>query len=169
MKRLVMVASAVVAGVALLSTPALSKNGKKRGANASKPASSEVAALVKYRHELLESVAKHMGLAKAIVMGKVDRPGDLPMHARALHDASKDFTSMFPEGSGPDVVPQTDALATVWTDWSGFEARAKDFESATATFLQLAEAGDVEGAKAQLRTVGQACGSCHDSFRKDEG
>ena len=133
------------------------------------PADGPYAGIVSYRHNLLESVAKHFGLLKLIVQGKVEgREADMAEHARAIHDASTDFVSMFPEGSGPDAYPQTDALPTIWADMAGFEAAAARFETESAALLELAEAKDVEGVKAGFGKLGGACGGCHETFRKDD-
>ncbi len=174
----------IVAAVGLtLSTPALSgkRNKKKKEAPPPaaqteeaeeeaepEPADGPHAAVVAYRHNLLEGVAKHFGLSKMILQGKVDRPGDLAGHAKAVEAAFADFGTLFPEGSGPDAYPQTDALGTIWTDAEGFAAAIERVQTEAAAFTKLAEAGDMEGAKAQFGKVGASCGGCHESFRKDD-
>lgn len=172
--------------LALTASPALSKRGKKKKDAEEAPTTEAVAepeveaepepnttgehaGIVGYRHTLLESVAKHFGMSKMILQGKVaGRDADLVAHARAIHAASNEFVAMFPEGSGPTAYPQTDALDAIWTDWAGFEAKAGAFAAESAEFLKLAEAGDMEGAKAQFGKVGGSCGGCHESFRKDD-
>ncbi len=171
MPRTLAIALALAGLLALTSSPALSKRGKKRKGSASATAEEPAGAFVaiaKYRHTLLEAVAKHFSMSRAILMGKVDRPDDLVEHARAIHDAATGFTGMFPEGSGPESVPQTDALPSVWTDWASFEEKAKAFERESAKLVEIAEAGDKSAAVEQMKALGQTCGSCHDAHRKDE-
>jgi len=173
----------VAAVVLTLSTPALS-GGKKKAPpepapttekdddeseeEEAAPADGPHAAIVAYRHNLLEGVAKHFGLSKMIVMGKVDRADDLAAHARAIQASFEDFGALFPEGSGPDAYPQTDALATIWTDGDGFGVAISAIQTEAAKFTELAEAGDLEGAKAQFGKVGAACGGCHETYREDD-
>ncbi|MEO0601156.1 MAG: cytochrome c [Myxococcota bacterium] len=174
-----------VAAIGLtLSTPALSGKKKKNQDTAPAPAAQTEAndepeappepadgphaAVVAYRHTLLEGVAKHFVMSKMILMGKVDRPNDLAGHARAIQASFVDFGTLFPEGSGPDAYPQTDALGTIWTDAAGFEAAIARVQAEAATFVERAEAGDMDGAKAQFGKVGASCGGCHETFRADD-
>lgn len=127
-------------------------------------------AIAAYRHTTFEALGKHMKASSMIVKGEVKgHVSDLYGHAHALHEVATYLTTMFPEGSGPgNGNPDTDALPAIWTDWAGFEAAAKKFEEETAKLEALAKAKDLEGFKAQFKAVGQACGNCHDSFRKDD-
>lgn len=123
---------------------------------------------VAYRHAYFEALGKHMKGAGAIAKGQVDRPGDYIVHAKAIAAMAPILHELFPAGTGPDAVKETDALPVVWTDKKGFEAKAKSFADAAAAFVAAAETGDAEKAKGAFFGVGKSCGDCHDTFRKDE-
>jgi cytochrome c556 len=129
----------------------------------------KLAALVDYRHNFYESMGKHMKLSSMIVQGKVDAPADMLLHAQALHGAAKSMGNLFPAGTGPDAFPKTEALATIWEDPAGFQAAIAAFDAESAKLLEVAQAGDLAGFKAQFPKVGATCGGCHDRFREDEG
>lgn len=82
--------------------------------------------------------------------------------AAAMARWMKQFPSTFPTGSDKG---RTKALPTVWTDQAGFQQAAANFVAAADKLSQLAKAGDTAGFEAQVKTVGDACGACHDKFR----
>jgi cytochrome c556 len=84
--------------------------------------------------------------------------------ATTINNTAKVIPSVFPQGSGPDA-GKTDALPVIWQNWSDFEARAKTLETESAKLLQLAQAGDEAGFKAQFPAVGRSCGGCHETYR----
>lgn len=75
------------------------------------------------------------------------------------------IASLFPEGTGPDK-GATNALPAIWTNAAEFQAKIKTFGDESAKLLQLARANDEAGFKAQFPKIGQACGGCHQAFRK---
>jgi cytochrome c556 len=74
--------------------------------------------------------------------------------------------AMFPAGTGPDAIPSTKAKAEVWTDRAGFEARAADYQAATADLQAKIAANDTAGALEAWTAVRGTCGSCHDVYRQ---
>lgn len=124
--------------------------------------------VVKYRQAEMGAMAKHMGAVKRLLDGSVDRKEDLPLHTRALLDLGKDIPGQYPEGTGPDAHPKTEALPKIWKDAEGFAKAAADYEAATTALHEAAEKRDLEAAGAAFEKVGEACGGCHDSFRKDD-
>ncbi|MCK6504358.1 cytochrome c [Myxococcota bacterium] len=96
------------------------------------------------------------------------RQADMVAHAQAMQGLSTYLLDMFPAGTGPDVVAETEALAEVWTDWTGFQARAQDFATESQALVTTAQGGDVAAFGAQLGKVGATCGACHDSYRKGD-
>jgi cytochrome c556 len=84
--------------------------------------------------------------------------------ATALNSTAKVIPAVFPAGTGPEA-GKTDALPAIWTNKADFDAKAKALEDASARLLQLAQAGDEAGAKAQFPRVGQSCGGCHETYR----
>ena len=84
--------------------------------------------------------------------------------ATTIHNTSIAIPSVFPQGSGPDA-GKTDALPMIWQNWSDFQAKAKALETESTKLLQLAQAGDEAGFKAQFPAVGRSCGGCHETYR----
>lgn len=168
-RRLLIVATALALGTSALA------GDKKKGkaaepAPAAAPAAEEAPppGVVVYREAIFSSFGTHMKSMSLIAKGKVDRPArDLAVHAQAIASGAALLPALFPEGTGPDAV-KTEALAAIWTDGAGFAAAAEALQAEATKLVELATAGDLDGAKAQLGNVGKACGSCHESFRADD-
>lgn len=73
--------------------------------------------------------------------------------------------AMFPAGTGPDAVPSTKAKAEIWTDRAGFEAKAAEYQAATARLRDAIAAGDSAAASEAWTAARATCGSCHDAYR----
>ena len=124
---------------------------------------------VKYRQTVMYAMANHMGLSKLIVKGQVDgREGDLVATAQALQALGANLEESFPKGSGPQSKVETEALDTIWSDAEGFTAAVKAYNDATAAFVEAAKTGDMAKAAEARGKVGQSCGGCHESYRKDD-
>lgn len=123
------------------------------------------AALVEYRHTVMESLGKHMKASGMILKGKVARKGDLFGHAHALHEFGKEMGSMFPE-STKDL--KSDSLPAVWEDRAGFDKAIETYLTETGKLVELAKKEDFDGFKLQFREVGKSCGGCHKTYRVDE-
>ena len=127
-----------------------------------------LAVIVETRHEMYEEMGKNMKASARIVKGEVEGPGDMAVYAKVLHESSLRIPELFPEGTGPDAFPETEALPAIWEDPEGFAAATKAYQEESAKLLEVAEAGDVEGFKAQFGNVGKTCGGCHETYRKDD-
>jgi cytochrome c556 len=123
----------------------------------------------RYRHVVMEGVGYHMKASALVVKGEVSRTDDLKVHAKAMNDAAQYFDQLFPKGSGPDVVPKSNALPKIWEDAKGFAKANETFKKASADFLAATEGGKMEDIKSAFGALGKSCGGCHDDFRKDEG
>jgi cytochrome c556 len=84
--------------------------------------------------------------------------------ATTLNTSAKAIPNVFPQGSGPEA-GKTDALPAIWQNRADFESKAKALETESAKLLQLAQAGDEAGFKAQFPAVGRTCGGCHENYR----
>lgn len=60
---------------------------------------------------------------------------------------------------------QSRAKPEVWTDRTGFAAKAKEFGSATEALLAAARTDDKTAFDAALARTGAACKGCHDSYQ----
>jgi cytochrome c556 len=88
-------------------------------------------------------------------------------NAAAIRGLAPKITTWFPKGTGPESGVKTEAKAEIWKDATGFAAAARRLEPEAAKLEALARAGDVAGARAQVRVVGGTCKGCHDKFKAD--
>lgn len=94
--------------------------------------------------------------------------GVVAQAARTLKQHADRVPGWFPKGSGPETRLKTDAKAEIWTDAAGFAAASQALQAQATRMQQLAVAGDVDGVKAQIRTLGGTCKSCHDKYRAEQ-
>jgi cytochrome c556 len=84
--------------------------------------------------------------------------------ATTLNNTAKVIPAVFPQGTGPEA-GKTDALPAIWQNFPDFQSKARAMETESAKLLQLAQAGDEAGFKAQFPNVGRTCGGCHEGYR----
>jgi cytochrome c556 len=63
---------------------------------------------------------------------------------------------------------KTRAKAEIWQRYGEFQGDAKALSAETAKLSALAAAGNIDGATAQFKAVGEKCGACHTPFREKE-
>jgi cytochrome c556 len=73
------------------------------------------------------------------------------------------ISKWFPAGSGPEAGVKTAAKPEIWSDAQGFDTARSHLIEQAGTFSELAAAGKVDGDA--VRTLGRACGGCHEKFR----
>lgn len=71
-------------------------------------------------------------------------------------------------GSAQGEVEGSRALPAIWENMDDVNAKIAAFQEATAA-LQAAAGTDLESLQSAIQGVGQACGSCHESYRADDG
>jgi cytochrome c556 len=134
-------------------------------------AADEPANVVKYRQTFMKANSAHLGMIAAAVKGEVSLTDEIAGNAQALATMgemrSANLQQLFPEGSDEAAGLKTDALPTVWQNWSGFEQAAMRFQEETAKFAEVAQGGDMAAIGQQLGALGKnGCGGCHGDFRK---
>ena len=87
----------------------------------------------------------------------------LEQPAQAIARWITQFPTQFPKGS--DQGHTTKALPTVWSEPAEFQTDANNLAAAATKLAELAKAGDSEGVAAQVKVVGDACATCHKTFR----
>ena len=121
--------------------------------------------------ETREANFKSMGKAmKAMNDGlKADTPdmAAIAANAATIRGFAPKISTWFPKGTGPEAGVKTEAKAEIWTDPAGFAAAASRLEPEITKLEALARAGDVAGARAQIRMVGGTCKGCPDKFKQD--
>ncbi|MBO6754738.1 MAG: cytochrome c [Roseibium sp.] len=76
--------------------------------------------------------------------------------------AGSQMTDLFPEGS---LMPPSEALDVIWTDWAEFERLAAELDRA-AQGLSSAAASNRAGVQAAFADVASTCKACHEKFRE---
>jgi cytochrome c556 len=116
-----------------------------------------------------QSNLKDLGGAFKAVRDQLRRPApdmtQIQQASEQISHLASDMSKWFPQGSGPESGEDTDAKPEIWKDPQGFSEAVSTFTQAGPKLLDLAKANDVEGLKAQVGKVGQACKGCHDKFR----
>ncbi len=94
--------------------------------------------------------------------------GETPFDAAAAKDAletiatkPKGFDALFPAGSDKG---DTAAKPAIWTDNAGFKAALEKL-LATAGAEAAKPPADLNGVKAAIKAIGEACGNCHETYR----
>jgi len=87
--------------------------------------------------------------------------------ARMIHGHSLSIPRWFPAGSGPEAGVKTRAKPDIWAEPAKFAAATKTLQTESQKLRTVANTGDVEAIKLQVKAVGAACGGCHKPFRAD--
>jgi len=77
----------------------------------------------------------------------------------AIAAALDHFKDLFPAGSEKE---DEKALPTIWSDPQGFEQHRLDAKKAA---LAVAASTEIDGFRGALKSLGDACGACHDKYR----
>ena len=153
------------------------------GMSAGIKAYADAEGVFKERSELMKTLGKSMKGLGPMVTGKAPYDADKVRElASVIADhGGKKITDLFPKDS---LSEESEALPTIWTDWSGFEEKANDLV-VFANALGKAAGNDPTGAVpadlvkdpaelatlpplASFKAVGSTCGGCHKTFRKEK-
>ncbi len=85
-----------------------------------------------------------------------------------IADHAEALPGWFPADSGPSTGVKMEALPVVWTDTANFAAKAHDLQLAAAKLNAAAQAGDAAEFLPALKATGEACKSCHETFRQKD-
>lgn len=120
------------------------------------------------RQAVMKDNAKDVGVLVKMVKGET--PFDAAAVLAALtalnNNVQKiDVAASFPVGSDKG---DTTASPKIWEDPAGFQAQVDKFKAVTAAAVAN-PAQDLDALKAQVGTIGQTCGTCHEAFRVKKG
>lgn len=90
---------------------------------------------------------------------------EITFAAQEVKNHSMDIDTWFQEGTGPSSGVETEALAKIWEDPSGFTSAAAAFEAAAAKLSDAVTAGDQAAIGAAAKETGATCKACHDAYR----
>jgi cytochrome c556 len=101
---------------------------------------------------------------------KKDSPDVALIQAKAkiVTSSANALPTWFPRGSGKAVRPKSESKDIIWTEAADFAAKASAMQVQASKLNQVAMAGDIAALKAQVRSVGGTCKSCHDKYREEE-
>jgi cytochrome c556 len=85
--------------------------------------------------------------------------------AAKIDEDAKALPTWFPPGSGPETGVKMEALPVVWTERAKFDDKAHDLQLAAARFDAVAQSGSPAEVMPAMKAVGDACKSCHETFR----
>ena len=101
------------------------------------------------------------GMRQAVIHRLPVRP--FAGSAAATATWMRQLPTLFPAGS--DRGDNTKALPAIWKDRAAFDKRAASASAAARKLAMLARADNGPGFAAQLRVLGDTCGTCHKQFR----
>lgn len=121
---------------------------------------------IKARQGLFQVYAFNLGQLGAMAKGEAEFNAEAAQNAadNLLAAATMKGGAMWPAGSHKAAVPgKTRALEKAWTTWPAIGEKSEAMVTA-ATAMQ-ANAGSLDGIKANIGAVGAACKGCHDEYR----
>jgi len=129
--------------------------------------SSSLQAVIETRRETFKKMGAGMKLIVAQL--KTDTPDSARMTAAAqfISVNVEEITHWFPAGSGRETGIETDALPYIWKDRAKFDSIANQILPEAKRLVAVIGGNDIEATKAQVKVVGDVCGTCHKSFRAD--
>ena len=118
------------------------------------------------RQGYYQMVKHNAGMLFAMAQGKMDYDAKkASAHADNLSAlANLDTESMWPMGSDKTSMPgKTRALAVVWETFPAIMEKNQAFTDAAANLA--ANAGTIDGLRANIGALGASCKGCHDTYR----
>lgn len=118
---------------------------------------------IKYRQAVMKGISGHAGAIAQIAKGKVSHADALQGHAHALMELSK----LVPAAFKNQTSGKSRAKEEIWSDRSGFEGKAKDFERESLAVAEAAKAGP-DAVKSALGGLFDTCKGCHKNYREKD-
>lgn len=120
-------------------------------------------ASLQYRQKVMTSQSASMGAINDILKNKLPFPNHIFTHAQAIQR----MTALVPEAFKKEVTAgKTDAKPEIWKEWDKYVAAAEALGQEAAKLAEVAQKNDMEAITAQVKKVGDACGTCHKPYRK---
>ena len=151
----VLAVSAVVAGVALVSSGTLD-------------AAMKIQEAVKARGEAMKSLSADMKEISAFVKDGKGTTATVADKALEIVATAKQIPILFPKGSGRGDLSdkETRALPKIWSDWPGFENASTALVVEAGKLAEFAKAGEKGPIADQFAVLGKVgCGGCHKDYR----
>jgi cytochrome c556 len=120
---------------------------------------------VKYRQNLMEGIGHDVGAIGDILKNGLPLQKSLAAHARSVAAHAQLISAAFERKA---LGEPNDAKPEIWEDRAGFEKAIAAFQTEADAFAATAEGGDMKKIGAGMQSLGKACNSCHDTYRKTE-
>ena len=128
----------------------------------------DAAAVEKSRSDYFHSLGKAFkGLRDELQQDSPDTAA-LKAYAADIAKIAPNLPAQFPVGSGPAPGVKTEAQPNIWSDGAGFKKDADGLASAANALNAAAQGGNIDAVKAAAGNLGQACKTCHTTFRKED-
>jgi cytochrome c556 len=125
---------------------------------------------IKLRQEGLKDLGAQMKVINDTLKTSAPDAAKIKEAAAKVKKHSAEISTWFPAGSGPEAGVETAAKPEIWKDAADFTAKGNAFVAEADKLATVADSGDVEGVRNQVRAVGKSCGGCHERYRvKKEG
>jgi cytochrome c556 len=117
--------------------------------------------IVKERMDGMAAMAKSMkSIAQRIKAGH--NLAAIRADAEAMQPLTSKFAEWFPQGSNPH---PSEARVAIWQNWSDFESKGHALAREVSKLVTI-DTGNSATVAAQVRSVNQACGACHELYRE---
>ncbi len=120
-----------------------------------------------------QAVFKLLGVNIGAIVGMAR--GQVPFDAAIAERNARRIAmlaTMIPERLGAmdtrEFDVETEALPLIWDNLDEIASKAQNLVEAANTFADIAAGGNQQETLGGLRSLGGACGSCHDTFRVDD-
>jgi cytochrome c556 len=115
-----------------------------------------------FRDGAMHALAWKVGQLRAMAQGDIPVDG-----AVALKNVRAALAGMLPDGFIPNsIVKGSLALPDIWKNFSDFQQKASDLQTAATALADATQANGFEASKGMVQAVGQSCGGCHRPYRK---
>lgn len=131
-------------------------------AHAQAPETSDEGTL-KYRQKLMSGVGADMGAISDILKYGLPLQSHIAAHAQMLSQRADLVAAAFERNAS---VGPTDAKPEIWEKPDEFRQMTQDMKAEADKLAEIAASGEAAAIGRQVKALGDACGSCHDSFRK---
>ena len=128
----------------------------------------DAAAVEKARSDFFHSLGKPAkGLRDELQKGTPDLNA-VKGYAADIARIAPNLPAQFPAGSGPESGVKTEAKPNIWSDPAGFKTDAAGLASAATALNAAAQGGNIDAIKTAYGNLGQACKTCHTTYRKED-
>jgi cytochrome c556 len=132
-----------------------------------KVSGAQAAAIMKARHDGMESMGKDLKTLHRDLDSDDPNVGEIRSAAADIYKNSKAATNWFPAGTGPEA-GKTAAKPEIWQNPQDFAVKLALLQHYADEFYKAAITGDVGTLKANEDTLSGACKACHDIYRAEE-